>query len=141
MFYKFYAIFLCFPPKLHMSITARSQNKVSSAQIKWKIGLWAVALVTLQAISEVEICLPIYTGGKPRNYHKIMLTQYHSHATSETHWGSANVIKKMNKGWCHFYFCFIFARWKNDWECDSIGPKFYLKSNMLSSNLSTPTEH
>ena len=47
------------------------------------------------------------TGGKHRNYHEIVLTQFCSQATSGTRRGSFQTENWIKKGWCHFHFCFI----------------------------------
>ena len=50
-----------------------------------------------------------YTGGKPRNYHEIVLTYFCSQATSGTRRGSFQAENWIKKGWCHFHFCFIWG--------------------------------
>ena len=47
------------------------------------------------------------TGGKPRNYHEIVITYFCSQATSGTRRGSFQAENWIKKGWCHFHFCFI----------------------------------
>ena len=47
------------------------------------------------------------TGGKPRNYHEIVLTQICSQATSGTRRGSFQAENWIKKGRCHVHFCFI----------------------------------
>ena len=49
----------------------------------------------------------LHTGGKPRNYHEIVLTQICSQATSGKRRGSFQAENWINKGWCHVHFCFI----------------------------------
>ena len=64
------------------------------ANIRPQIRPWKILVVLIQ---ESGICM----YGKPRNCHEIILTIYHSHATSGTYQGSANVINTINKGCCH----------------------------------------
>ena len=58
----------------------------------------------------------IFTGGKPRNYHEIVLTQICSQATSGTRRGSFQAENWIKKGWCHFHFCFILQLRTNNGE-------------------------
>ena len=65
----------------------------------------------------------IYTGGKPRNYHEIVLTQICSQATSGTRRGSFQAENWIKKGWCHVHFCFILQLRTNNGEirqCSSV---------------------
>ena len=57
-----------------------------------------------------------YTGGKPRNYHEIVLTQICSQATSGTRRGSFQAENWIKKGWCHVHFCFILQLRTNMWH-------------------------
>ena len=52
---------------------------------------------------------PYFTGGKPRNYHEIVLTLFCSQATSGTRRGSFQVENWINKGKCHIHFRFSFT--------------------------------
>ena len=64
-----------------------------------------------------------YTGGKPRNYHEIVLTQICSQATSGTRRGSFQAENWIKKGWCHVHFCFILQLRTNNGEirqCSSL---------------------
>ena len=64
-----------------------------------------------------------YTGGKPRNYHEIVLTQICSQATSGTRRGSFQAENWIKKGWCHVHFCFILQLRTNNGEirqCSSV---------------------
>ena len=61
------------------------------------------------------------TGGKPRNYHEIVLTLFCSQATSGTRRGSFQAENWKKKGWCHFYFCFILQLRTNDGEIRQCG--------------------
>ena len=66
---------------------------------------------------------PIHTGGKPRNYHEIVLTQICSQATSGTRRGSFQAENWIKKGWCHVHFCFILQLRTNNGEirqCSSV---------------------
>ena len=67
---------------------------------------------------------PAYiTGGKPRNYHEIVLTQICSQATSGTRRGSFQAENWIKKGWCHVHFCFILQLRTNSGEirqCSSV---------------------
>ena len=56
------------------------------------------------------------TGGKPRNYHEIVLTQICSQATSGTRRGSFQAENWIKKGWCHVHFCFILQLRTNNGE-------------------------
>ena len=59
------------------------------------------------------------TGGKPRNYHEIVLTQICSQATSGTRRGSFQAENWIKKGW----FCFILQLRTNNGEirqCSSV---------------------
>ena len=63
------------------------------------------------------------TGGKPRNYHEIVLTQICSQATSGTRRGSFQAENWIKKGWCHVHFCFILQLRTNNGEirqCSSV---------------------
>ena len=63
------------------------------------------------------------TGGKPRNYHEIVLTQICSQATSGTRRGSFQAENWIKKGWCHVHFCFILQLRTNKGEirqCSSV---------------------
>ena len=65
----------------------------------------------------------LYTGGKPRNYHEIVLTQICSQATSGTRRGSFQAENWIKKGWCHVHFCFILQLRTNNGEirqCSSV---------------------
>ena len=65
----------------------------------------------------------IITGGKPRNYHEIVLTQICSQATSGTRRGSFQAENWIKKGWCHVHFCFILQLRTNNGEirqCSSV---------------------
>ena len=70
------------------------------------------------------LCLTdINTGGKPRNYHEIVLTQICSQATSGTRRGSFQAENWIKKGWCHVHFCFILQLRTNNGEirqCSSL---------------------
>ena len=57
-----------------------------------------------------------YTGGKPRNYHEIVLTQICSQATSGTRRGSFQAENWIKKGWCHVHVCFILQLRTNNGE-------------------------
>ena len=48
------------------------------------------------------------TGGKPRNYHEIRLTQICSRATSGTRRGSFQAENWIKKGWCHVHFVLFY---------------------------------
>ena len=64
-----------------------------------------------------------FTGGKPRNYHEIVLTQICSQATSGTRRGSFQAGNWIKKGWCHVHFCFILQLRTNNGEirqCSSV---------------------
>ena len=64
-----------------------------------------------------------FTGGKPRNYHEIVLTQICSQATSGTRRGSFQAENWIKKGWCHVHFCFILQLRTNNGEirqCSSV---------------------
>ena len=61
------------------------------------------------------------TGGKPRNYHEIVLTQICYQATSGTRRGSFQAENWIKKGWCHFYFCFILQLKTNNGEIRQCG--------------------
>ena len=52
------------------------------------------------------------TGGKPRNYHEIVLSQ----ATSGARRGSFQTENWIKKGWCHFHFCLILQLRTNNGE-------------------------
>ena len=56
------------------------------------------------------------TGGKPRNYHEIVLTQICSQATSGTRRGSFQAENWIKKGWRHVHFCFILQLRTNNGE-------------------------
>ena len=63
------------------------------------------------------------TGGKPRNYHEIVLTQICFQATSGTRRGSFQAENWIKKGWCHVHFCFILQLRTNNGEirqCSSV---------------------
>ena len=65
----------------------------------------------------------VITGGKPRNYHEIVLTQICSQATSGTRRGSFQAENWIKKGWCHVHFCFILQLRTNNGEirqCSSV---------------------
>ena len=62
-----------------------------------------------------------YTGGKPRNYHEIVLTYFCSQATSGTRRGSFQAENWIKKGWCHFHFCFILQLRTNNGEIRQCG--------------------
>ena len=71
----------------------------------------------------VEIWFSMFTGGKPRNYHEIVLTQICSQATSGTRRGSFQAENWIKKGWCHVHFCFILQLRTNNGEirqCSSV---------------------
>ena len=57
----------------------------------------------------------VYTGGKPRNYHEIVLTQICSQATSGTRRGSFQAENWIRKGWCHVHFLFYFTTKNKQW--------------------------
>ena len=61
------------------------------------------------------------TGGKPRNYHEIVLTQFCSQATSGTRRGSFQAENWIKKGWCHFHFGFILQLRTNNGEIGQCG--------------------
>ena len=65
--------------------------------------------------------VPLYTGGKPRNYHEIVLTSFCSQATSGTRRGSFQAENWIKKGWCHFHFCFILQLRTNNGEIQQCG--------------------
>ena len=68
-------------------------------------------------------CVSYSTGGKPRNYHEIVLTQICSQATSGTRRGSFQAENWIKKGWCHVHFCFILQLRTNNGEirqCSSV---------------------
>ena len=75
----------------------------------------------------------IYTGGKPRNYHEIVLTQFCSQVTSGTCRGSFQAENWIKKGWCHFHFCFILQLRTNDGEIDVV-PCRYVSASPLAQN-------
>ena len=62
-----------------------------------------------------------YTGGKPRNYHEIVLMSFCSQATSGTRRGSFQAENWIKKGWCHFHFCFILQLRTNNGEIRQCG--------------------
>ena len=59
------------------------------------------------SVSENHVRSLLFTGGKPRNYHEIVLTLFCSQATSWTRRGSFQAENWIKKRWCHFHFCFI----------------------------------
>ena len=61
------------------------------------------------------------TGGKPRNYHEIVLTYICSQATSGTRRGSFQAENWIKKGFCHFHFCFILQLRTNNGEIRQCG--------------------
>ena len=78
-------------------------------------------------VSEITIhtqeTISYFTGGKPRNYHEIVLTQICSQATSGTRRGSFQAENWIKKGWCHVHFCFILQLRTNNGEirqCSSV---------------------
>ena len=80
----------------------------------------------LQVIVQVQFlvlqCIT-FTGGKPRNYHEIVLTQICSQAKSGTRRGSFQAENWIKKGWCHVHFCFILQLRTNNGEirpCSSV---------------------
>ena len=60
-------------------------------------------------------------GGKPRNYHEIVLTLFCSQATSGTRRGSFHAENCTEIGWCHFHFCFILHKRTNNGEIRQCG--------------------
>ena len=88
---------------------------------------------TLYNVNTLNICMKEFgsekiifdkiTGGKPRNYHEIVLTQICSQATSGTRRGSFQAENWIKKGWCHVHFCFILQLRTNNGEirqCSSV---------------------
>ena len=76
-----------------------------------------------QKEQEYEQYINNTTGGKPRNYHEIVLTQICSQATSGTRRGSFQAENWIKKGWCHVHFCFILQLRTNNGEirqCSSV---------------------
>ena len=51
--------------------------------------------------------VPIYTGGKPRNYHENVLTLFCSQATSGIRRGSFQAVNLINKGSFSLYFYYL----------------------------------
>ena len=89
------------------------------AQYKKQVGVWILKIsAKLLVIDSVN-----FTGGKPRNYHEIVLTQICSQATSGTRRGSFQAENWIKKGWCHVHFCFILQLRANNGEirqCSSV---------------------
>ena len=81
-----------------------------------KIGLKQVSGEHIVHISKHFI-----TGGKPRNYHEIVLTYFCSQVTSGTRRGSFQAENWIKKGWCHFHFCFILQLRMNNGEIRQCG--------------------
>ena len=63
--------------------------------------------LSLLSTGSTQEDLSWFAGGKPRNYHEIVLTQICSQATSGTRRGSFQAENWIKKGWCHVHFCFI----------------------------------
>ena len=63
----------------------------------------------------------VNTGGKPRNYHEIVLMQFCYQATSGTRRGSVQAENWIKEGWCHFHFCFILQLRTNNGEIRQCG--------------------
>ena len=86
-------------------------------------GLCLLTENSLKCTSQCRIEDMLYTGGKPRNYHEIVLTQICSQATSGTRRGSFQAENWIKKGWCHVHFCFILQLRANNGEirqCSSV---------------------
>ena len=76
--------------------------------------------VVMLSMYHIIFKLPMFnynTGGKPRNYYEIVLTQ----ATSGTCRGSCKAENWVNKGWCHIHFCFILLLRRNNGEIGQCG--------------------
>ena len=85
------------------------------------VGHRALSRFCSKQVCKTIFCL--YTGGKPRNYHEIVLTQICSQATSGTRRGSFQAENWIKKGWCHVHFCFILQLRTNNGEirqCSSV---------------------
>ena len=61
------------------------------------------------------------TGGKPKNYHEIVLTLFCSQATSGTRRGSFQAKNWIKKEGCHFHFGFILQLRMNNGEIRQCG--------------------
>ena len=91
-------------------------------------NLASILCITLSLIQiKIKKCFMIFfyisTGGKPRNYHEIVLTQICSQATSGTRRGSFQAENWIKKGWCHVHFCFILQLRTNNGkirQCSSV---------------------
>ena len=84
---------------------------------------WLFSFKQLNLPISIKIPVTICTGGKPRNYHEIVLTQICSQATSGTRRGSFQAENWIKKGWCHVHFCFILQLRTNNGEirqCSSV---------------------
>ena len=84
------------------------------------VALREMALAYL-ACWQDEFRWGLYTGGKPRNYHEIVLTYLCSQATSGTRRGSFQAENWTKKGWDHFHFCFILQLRTNNGEIRRYG--------------------
>ena len=87
--------------------------------------------ITCHGSNYNEMCYN--TGGKPRNYHEIVLTSFCSQATSGTRHGSFQAENWIKKGWCHFQFCFILQLRTNNGEIRQV-PCKYVSASTLAQN-------
>ena len=87
---------------------------------------WSLEMQTLLLLIQIKCDEEVKgksTGGKPRNYHEIVLTQICSQATSGTRRGSFQAENWIKKGWGHVHFCFILQLRTNNGEirqCSSV---------------------
>ena len=77
--------------------------------------------VSCNNYSTLYMAHSITTGGKPRNYHEIVLTYFFSQATSGTRRGSFQAENWIKKGCRHFHFCFILQLRTNNGEIRQCG--------------------
>ena len=73
-----------------------------------------------------------YTGGKPRNYHEIVLTQICPQATSGTRRGSFQAENWIKKGWLSRSFLFYFTTKNKQWW----NPTMQFRVNMFHNTAS-----
>ena len=79
-------------------------------------GIIRIGVAERGSFKKYSETMHIPTGGKPRNYHEIVLTQICSQATSGTRRGSFQAENWIKKGWCHVHFCFILQLRTNNGE-------------------------
>ena len=101
------------PAKLQTSLRIRAawSEPLLVTWMFWLLGYWLNSILVFLSLKGgcTDSSSGVYncTGGKPRNYHEIVLMYFCSQATSRTRRGSVQAEKWLKKGRCHFHFCFI----------------------------------